>query len=490
MIGDSRKVQRTITALLTVIILLISLSSTPPPTQASYPPAQVISERIGDVKFRGVVVDPSQYPMICPPLIFDVFFYCIYVQNVLSDPNNVLSGWSGPLTVTIGGMGGIHPNAEKVEIGDAVEVYASCSMHPARDPSIICGLSENYHYVRRISQQAVTITVTSTITSTVTSFTTITSNTVTSVTTFTTTRYTTGTMTTDVTRTYTYTRTVTITVTRTATTTTTITGPDVRMESLSSERQSYRPGEYIGLIMVFKNVGEAGYVNICYQINAQYLDDRWITRCRDLGFMNSGEERTIRDDNTVYAQCIVGGCTNQIIKARLSSVNNNPPIDPSERSTSVNVIIDDTITLEWTGPDTDYIIKDLRKNEVRSYHVYLVRGVPPVGSEILIELTIKRLDGGFWDWDEKVDVLLNHYQTAFDPGGLCNPDNEPLRIGTNKGWKRFEITMVKVDGAVIIVHPKITQTDFQRVQYIAEQGLKWPPWDNSFSIISKACCSD
>jgi hypothetical protein len=48
---------------------------------------------------------------------------------------------------------------------------------------------------------------------------------------------------------------------RTTTTTITIIGPDVGMGSLSSERQSYRPGEYIGLIMVFKNVGEAGYVN-------------------------------------------------------------------------------------------------------------------------------------------------------------------------------------------------------------------------------------
>jgi len=43
---------------------------------------------------------------------------------------------------------------------------------------------------------------------------------------------------------------------RTTTTTITIIGPDVGMGSLSSERQSYRPGEYIGLIMVFKNVGE------------------------------------------------------------------------------------------------------------------------------------------------------------------------------------------------------------------------------------------
>jgi len=60
--------------------------------------------------------------------------------------------------------------------------------------------------------------------------------------------------------------------------------------------------------------------------------------------MNSGEERTIRD-NAVYAQYIVSGCTNQV-EARLGNMNNNPLIDPLEKSTGMTLIIDDTITLE------------------------------------------------------------------------------------------------------------------------------------------------
>ena len=211
MMETPRKVQRIITALVTIILLVISLSNILPSEQA-------IDERVGEVKFRGVIVDPLQHPTSCP-LFFDVAFYCVDVEEILSDPNDVLGGWAGPLEVWFGGWGEFHPNAERVEVGDIVEVYASCSMNPARDPSVKCGLSESYHYIRRISKQTITITVTSTLTSTVTRYTTIT-DTVTSVTTFTITKYTTGTKTADVTRTYTFTQTATTTVTRTATTTT------------------------------------------------------------------------------------------------------------------------------------------------------------------------------------------------------------------------------------------------------------------------------
>jgi hypothetical protein len=57
-------------------------------------------------------------------------------------------------------------------------------------------------------------------------------------------------------------------------------------------------------------------------------------QCRDLGLMNSGKERTVRDD-AIYAQYIVSGCTNQI-EAGLSNVNNNPLIDPLKKSTGMN----------------------------------------------------------------------------------------------------------------------------------------------------------
>jgi hypothetical protein len=90
----------------------------------------------------------------------------------------------------------------------------------------MCYLSRDYHYIRRLSGQTVTVTVTSTITSTVTRYTTMTSNTVTRTVTGTRTSYVTSTTTTDVTETYTITRTTTTTLTRT--TTTSVTGQPAR----------------------------------------------------------------------------------------------------------------------------------------------------------------------------------------------------------------------------------------------------------------------
>lgn len=66
---------------------------------------------------------------------------------------------------------------------------------------------------------------------------------------------------------------------------------------------------------------------------------------------------------------------------------------------------------------------------------------------------------------------------------------EPLRIGTDKGWKKFEITIVaQYGGSVTVIYPDINQSNEQRVQYVASMGFK-PPWDNSFQTISKVCCS-
>jgi len=214
MMETPRKVQRIITVLVTVILLLVSLSNI-------LPSAQAIDERVGEVKFRGVVVYWFQDLTVCPPDFFRASHshFCVDVEEILSDPNDVLSGWSGHLEVWIDHYV-MNPNDEIIEVGDIVEVYASCSRDPAHNPNVIlCALSESYHYIRKVSQQTITITVTSTLTSTVTRYTTIT-DTVASVTTFTITRYTTGTKTADVTRTYTSTQTVTTTVTRTTTTTT------------------------------------------------------------------------------------------------------------------------------------------------------------------------------------------------------------------------------------------------------------------------------
>jgi hypothetical protein len=187
----------------------------------------------GDIKFRGIVVDSSQYPMNCP-FLFDVFFYCVRVEEIIYDPTNSLERGT-VIQVRFGGMLGTHPNADQADVGDFVEVYAYCSLDVALDPAWICALrfDRDDHYIRRLSGQTATVTVTSTITSTVTRYTTVTSNTVTRTVTVTSTIYTTSTITVDVTSTRTSTQTVATTVTRTTATTTTetrdTTPPTVRV---------------------------------------------------------------------------------------------------------------------------------------------------------------------------------------------------------------------------------------------------------------------
>jgi hypothetical protein len=161
-----------------------------------------------DAKFRGVVVDERDNPTACP-FLTDVAYYCVRVEDVIDDPNNILSRGS-VLRVAYGGWGQLHPNADQADVGDFVEVYAHC------DDRGHCALNRDDHYIRRLSGQTATVTVTSTITSTVTSYTTVTSSTVTRTSTGTRTDYTTQTLVKDVTETFTVTRTVTTTTTLTA----------------------------------------------------------------------------------------------------------------------------------------------------------------------------------------------------------------------------------------------------------------------------------
>jgi hypothetical protein len=170
--------------------------------------------REGEVRFRGVVVDPNNVNQQSAFPFCDPAYYCIDVQEIIDDPNNIFGGYRGPVM--------IFPelyNPNIASIGDAVEVYALCDVDYARDPFLMCYLSRDYHYIRRLSGQTATETVTSTVTSTVISYTTVTSRTVTRTVTGTRTTYTTGTTTVDVTSTHTSTQTVTTTVTKTTTTT-------------------------------------------------------------------------------------------------------------------------------------------------------------------------------------------------------------------------------------------------------------------------------
>jgi len=279
--------------------------------------------------------------------------------------------------------------------------------------------------------------------------------------------------------TYTVTETMEATRTRTTTVTTTITarpGPDIRITSLKSMQLSYRPGEYIRLKIGFRNVGDPGNVRVCYGVNTPYLGDRWVTKCVDLGYMRSGETKYATDENTVFATCMVGGCVSNA-RVKLLYVNDRPPLDSSEKDIEVRVTIDERIKLDWTGPAMDYVTEGLRKGEARSYLISIISG--PSGGTTVVELTVKRLDGGWLDWDEKADLRISRY-------GKCPQNEEPLIFFVKKGWKKFELTMVKIDGTIKVEDPPIVQTEFERVRYTAGQGFKLP-WDSTWYVISKVC---
>jgi len=209
------KSPRAVAALLIMLILIIGVV----PSSLHVSEAQ---QQIGrDIKFRGIVVDRYQYPMNCP-FLTDIFFYCVRVEKIIYDSTNSLERGT-VIQVEFGGMLGTHPNVDRADVGDFVEVYAYCSFDVAQDPVWICvlRLDRDDYYIRRLSGQTETVTVTSTITSTVTTYTTVTSRTVTRTVTQTRASYVTSTITTDVTETYTVIRTTTTTVTRTTTTTVT-----------------------------------------------------------------------------------------------------------------------------------------------------------------------------------------------------------------------------------------------------------------------------
>jgi hypothetical protein len=201
---------RPIAALLIMLILLIGYV----PNTIYVTDAQ--GRREGEVRFRGVVVDPNNVNQQSVFPICDPAYYCIDVQEIIDDPNNIFGGYRGPVEIFP-----VLYNPEVASIGDVVEVYASCDVDYARDPFLMCYLSRDYHYIRRLSGQTATVTMTSTITSTVTTYTTVTSRTVARTVTQTRASYVTSTTTTDVTETFTVTRTTTTTVTRTTTTTVT-----------------------------------------------------------------------------------------------------------------------------------------------------------------------------------------------------------------------------------------------------------------------------
>jgi len=233
---------RPIVALLIMLILFIGYV----PNTIYVTDAQ--GRREGEVRFRGVVVDPNNVNQQSVFPICDPAYYCIDVQEIIDDPNNIFGGYRGPVMIFP-----VLYNPEVASIGDVVEVYASCDVDYARDPFLMCYLSRDYHYIRRLSGQTATVTMTSTITSTVTTYTTVTSRTVTRTVTQTRASYVTSTTTTDVTETFTVTRTTTTTVTRT--TTTTVTKQQIRMLSYTF-KETEEPPVSINRILEYLKVRE------------------------------------------------------------------------------------------------------------------------------------------------------------------------------------------------------------------------------------------
>jgi hypothetical protein len=233
---------RPIVALLIMLILFIGYV----PNTIYVTDAQ--GRREGEVRFRGVVVDPNNVNQQSVFPICDPAYYCIDVQEIIDDPNNIFGGYRGPVEIFP-----VLYNPEVASIGDVVEVYASCDVDYARDPFLMCYLSRDYHYIRRLSGQTATVTMTSTITSTVTTYTTVTSRTVTRTVTQTRASYVTSTITTDVTETFTVTRTTTTTVTRT--TTTTVTKQQIKMLSYTF-KETEEPPVSINRILEYLKVRE------------------------------------------------------------------------------------------------------------------------------------------------------------------------------------------------------------------------------------------
>ena len=146
-------------------------------------------------------------------------------------------------------------------------------------------------------------------------------------------------------------------------------------------------------------------------------------------------------------------------------------------------------TIEKEALDTaKYIIRGLKKGEVRSYRVVIPISIDnkPLFKYTYMELTVKRLDGGIFDWDAETDVKLERYQYVG-----CGRYAEPVYFETQKGWKKFEIIVVSglddSSGYICVLYPHGIETN-HRVQYICEYGFKLP-WDHDWSYLSKICVS-
>ncbi|HDJ89315.1 MAG TPA: hypothetical protein ENG40_01305 [Thermoprotei archaeon] len=268
---------------------------------------------------------------------------------------------------------------------------------------------------------------------------------------------------------------------------------DIRITYIETDKSVYRPGEFITLKIYLKNFGtKTAKGNIEYRIKAEYHAGWYPAYPKrvNVGPIPPGGTAVIEDkgyDGMLYGW--YGGDGKLSIVVRLESVDGKK-VD-EEKWTSVDIYIDDEITLDWSGKGINYIIRNLKKGEVRSYIVKIEYTFANTIEYTYMELTIKRLDGGILDWDAETDILLNREEASFDAGGLCYKGTVPVRFGTQKGWKKFEIIVVSglddSSGYICVLYPHGIETN-HRVQYICEYGFKLP-WDHDWSYLSKICVS-
>jgi len=160
--------------------------------------------------------------------------------------------------------------------------------------------------------------------------------------------------------------------------------PDVRIESIETEKSSYRPGEYITVYIHLKNYGTAASDGkVCYRLRASYHTDWYPNspKCVDVGTIPPGGNKTIVDsgyDGLLYGWH--GPAGKLYIDARLESVDGESVKQPPV-STHVDVYIDDVIT---KLP----VEIEFRTGDVKSYRVEYT---DLSGNKVLLEFTIRKI---------------------------------------------------------------------------------------------------
>ena len=260
-----------------------------------------------------------------------------------------------------------------------------------------------------------------------------------------------------------------------------LSGPDVRITNLTTGKATYRPGENITVIMEIKNSGSASSQGrIWYKLKAEYHLAFGKRRFVNVGVIGPGETKKITESD--YEPPIYGwyGDNGVLrISAQIVQVDDQSIDPPIEASTEVKIHVENKdVTLAMSGARANYTIEDLKMDEVRSYRVKIEYSLVDSSKVTWMELTIRRVSGGLLDWDEKVDVKIEHWHNIID--GTCDPFYEPVRFVVDGVFKRFDVTVVHGSDqsrGLYRIYPECPYR-WHRIQYSASKG-----WWLSSSLI-------